>query len=285
LEKYEYDIEKKMEQAWSSYYETVSGDVVEKSWKSLESRIKNKPNKLYKRISLAAAIFVLLFSTYYFIEIYNPTITIQNYGQVEKEVRLPDGSLVLLKHDSEIRYKESFENKRGVKLNGQAFFNIVKDSSKEFKVETATTTTRVLGTSFLVTEDKISRDTEVSLYSGRVLMSVKDNQGTSWAIIPGESFVYEKGHVLIKKFETNLSFETGNKFSDLNNIPLEKLFDFLHDRFHYRFITNEYTINKRVTLRINKSDSLPQILNLLSIINHMNYEINKADKEVHVFQQ
>lgn len=285
MENYEYDIEKKMEEAWNGPHEAVSEDEIQKSWNDLEGTIKSRSRRFKYRLGWAAAIALLMLPALYFLALENSQISVENLAVIDKEVYLPDGSLVLLKQGSEIRYNKSFDKKRGVKLDGQAFFDIEKDSLKEFTVETDYTTTKVLGTSFLVSETPNSQNTEVSLYSGRVLMSLKENQATSWALIPGESFVFEDGQAYVKKFETDLSFSAGNKFSDLNEIKLEKLFEFLEERFGYHFETNEYTKNKLVTLRINKSDSLPQILKLLSLINDTNFEINEVSKKIIISQK
>jgi len=134
--------------------------------------------------------------------------------------------LVLLKKGAEILYKEKFEKSRGVKLKGEAFSNVVKNKSQEFKVITKSTITRVLGTSFSVIEKEKSKDVEIFLYTGRVLISGNDKNG-SWSLVPGESLEYSKGIGSIKNFNINLSFETGNKFIDVDNLQVEELFDFL----------------------------------------------------------
>ena len=82
-----------------------------------------------------------------------------------------------------------------------------------------------------------------------------------------------------------MSFESGNQFIEINNLEIEELFKFLEKRFDYEFDKNHYTKNKRVTLRINKKDSLEQILKLLSIINNTTYEINQEKREIQVFSK
>lgn len=283
---YENDIEKILERAWITSSPPVSEEVINTSWGKLKAQIDRRPMSIFHRASAAAAILLLLFSVYYFFEIYNPTITVNNYAMMDKEINLPDGSLVLLKMGSELRYKESFEKNRGAELDGEAFFNVAKDSLKEFQVKTSHTTTHVLGTSFLVNEKANLGETAVSLYEGKVVVNVKGVTNKSWSIIPGESFIYNKqGEVYVTKFDTGLSFKAGNLFIDLNEVKLETLFGFLERRFNYRFTKNKFTQGKLVTLRINKTDSLAEILKLLSIINHTNYEIDQTTRNVSVFTE
>jgi len=278
-------IEDQFKEAWNSSYPIISNKEIGRSWKKFPVKIKLKEKRDYAKAGLAAvALMVLLLTSYFFLEIYNPIITVVNFSQIDKEVRLPDGSLVLLKKDSEIRYNENFRNSRGVELKGEAFFKVVKDSLKVFKVVTGSTTTKVLGTSFSVVEKEGSKAVEIFLYTGRVMVSVK-GKAESWGLIPGESFVYSEGKTYVEKFDTNLSFESGNQFIDINNLGIEELFKFLEKRFDYEFDKNYYTKNKRVTLRINKKDTLKQILKLLSIINNTTYEISQEKKEIQVFSK
>ncbi len=280
-------MEEKIKKAWDSDHDAVPKHLVDESWNALEGSIQLQSRRLCRRrmLYMAACIAALLLSTYYFSEIYNPTITIGNYTAIGKKINLPDGSIVLLSPGSEVRYKKSFKKTRGAELDGEAFFDIAKDSVKEFTVKTEFTTTRVLGTTFLITETPNLKSTEVRLYTGEISMSLKVDSAKSWEVFPGESFVYENGKASVEKFGKLPFLEGENQFSDFNGIPLEELFEFLEERFNCNFVRNEYTGNKRVTLRINKSDSLPQILNVLSVINRTKYEMNKTTNEVYVYQK
>ncbi|WP_373059392.1 FecR family protein [Zunongwangia sp. H14] len=278
--------EEEFEEAWNAPYSTVSENDIADSWKSFRSKIstgRKADRKNYAKAA-AAALIILLFISYFFLEIHNPIITIENFAAADKEVVLPDGSLVLLKKDSEISFKKNFTNSREVELKGEAFFNVITDSVKEFKVNTKFTTTIALGTSFLVNEKPGLKNIEVTLFSGRILVSV-DGLEKSWALIKGEKFIYENERALIRRFNTTLHFDDNVSYKDLNNIELEKLFEWLEKRFGYEFLTNDYTQEKRVTLRINKEDSLKDILNLLSIINNLNYEVNKETKKIEIYSK
>jgi len=166
-----------------------------------------------------------------------------------------------------------------VELKGEAFFDVVKDSLRVFKVKTNATTSTVLGTSFNIREKDDLKDAKISLYTGKVLVSVEGNT-ESWAIVPGESFIYENGETFIEEFDADFSFDAGNESIDVNDIELERLLNFLEERFKYKFKNETHVKNKNVTLRINKTDSLEQILVILSIINNSNYEVNSTTKQI-----
>tara|TARA_R110002020_G_scaffold37072_1_gene111738 strand:+ start:10335 stop:11195 length:861 start_codon:yes stop_codon:yes gene_type:complete len=272
---------------WNLPHKDLPADRIDESWKRFRkvnlATAEKKRRSNYLRAGLVAAMLLVLCSTYYYTAIYNHTIKIDNYGITDKEIRLPDGSTVLLKNGGQISFKEHFESSRRVELEGSAFFNIVKDSSREFRVISGSTVTKVLGTKFLVW-DNGDRDVEISLYTGRVLVSV-ENRAESWGLIPGESLSYRNGKTHIRKFNTGLTFDLGNTFMDLDNIELGELLGFLGKRFNYEFDGPPHILDTQVTLRINKGDTLPEILNLLSIINNMEYEINRESRTVVILRK
>jgi hypothetical protein len=287
VKKQEENIECGFEEQWKAPHASIPAEEVERSWKRMELLISSKTGffrkQKWKSAVLFAAMILLLFSSALFIDIFSTDIKIHNSSLKEKEVKLPDGSLVLLKQGAGIQYHESFKNGRNVELTGEAFFDVVEDSLREFKVEKDRTKIKALKGSFLLTENRTG-DLKVSVFSGRALISVKDISA-SFAIISGETFLSNNGKIDVKTFDTNLSFEGGNQYIDFNYIKMEKLFSLLEDRFDHQFIVDSLTNSKRVTLRINKTDSLSDILNLLSIINHSAYEIDKENNRTEVFSK
>lgn len=88
-------------------------------------------------------------------------------------VTLPDGSEVWLNSGSSIKYLpvRSKDGKREVELDGQARFDVVKDTDHPFVVHTYVADIEVLGTTFDVIADK-ERDTfETALFTGKVKLS------------------------------------------------------------------------------------------------------------------
>ncbi|UJH90106.1 FecR family protein [Antarcticibacterium sp. 1MA-6-2] len=280
----EYNNEDKFSRAWDTPVEPLAREHIDDSWKRFHSVLKSREKRSspnYFRAGLAAAAVVLLFTSYLFIEFSNSQIRVQNFSQVDKEVNLPDGTLVMLKQGSELHYEKNFKNSRNVDLKGEAFFDVKEDSLAQFRVTTEHITTIALGTSFLITESPNKVQTTVSLFTGRLLITAKDLRG-KWSLIEGESLVYENGKVVVGKLDSEISFKPGKSFVDLDYIPMGKLSNFLEKQYGYRFARNVYEPDLRVTMRINKEDSLEQILNLLSVITHKNYEINKETKEIKV---
>lgn len=92
------------------------------------------------------------------------------------EVVLADGSKIWLNADSRLEYPSRFVGaKRVVKLYGEAYFQVAKNESQPFIVETDGLQTMVLGTEFNVRSYKDS-PSHVTLIEGSVKVSDIDNK-------------------------------------------------------------------------------------------------------------
>jgi len=86
--------------------------------------------------------------------------------------QLPDSSKVWLNPGSSISYSDAYGKKvREIRLEGEAFFDVVRNTGKPFIIRTGKMTTEVLGTSFNVQARKDSKQFEVSVVSGTVAVS------------------------------------------------------------------------------------------------------------------
>src|SRR5207253_1857642 len=72
----------------------------------------------------------------------------------QKNVQLPDGSLIVLANKSELTWREPFINKREITLLGKAYFKVAKNKTKPFTVISRDISTTALGTQFTVTTFK-----------------------------------------------------------------------------------------------------------------------------------
>lgn len=98
--------------------------------------------------------------------VYNK-LTTPRSGQYQ--LILPDGSKVWLNNVSSLRYPTSFVgDKRIVELTGEAYFEIAKDPSKPFLVQTKEETVEVLGTSFNIMAYEDEGNIRTTLLNGAV---------------------------------------------------------------------------------------------------------------------
>lgn len=113
-----------------------------------------------------------------------------------KKITLPDGSAVWLNAGSKLEYPEQFnKNERIVKLEGEAFFDIVKDAQRPFMVSTAEFSVRVLGTSFDVRAYPHEDSAVTSLVKGAVEVLLKGNNDQGIPLKPNEKLTIPIYHV------------------------------------------------------------------------------------------
>ena len=104
----------------------------------------------------------------------NPTVII-----------LPDGSTVKMNASTRIEYPEHFNPKiRKVKLSGEAFFNVTRDTTAPFIIETANASVEVLGTSFNVSAYPQAGLVEVNVETGKVkLTQLRDGKTPNKSVL------------------------------------------------------------------------------------------------------
>lgn len=87
----------------------------------------------------------------------------------QARVRLPDGTIVHVNVDSRIEYPEAFAaGTRTVRLGGEAYFEVTPSADRPFRVVTAGSVTRVVGTAFSIASRGDTASTRVAVREGRV---------------------------------------------------------------------------------------------------------------------
>ncbi|GLU54043.1 FecR family protein [Dyadobacter frigoris] len=105
------------------------------------------------------------------------TFFLENKTNKIQQRQLPDSSKVWLNPGSRISYNNNYGTKvREINLEGEAFFDVTRNTSKPFIIHTGKMTTEVLGTSFNVQARKNSKHFEVSVVTGTVSVSGPDGK-------------------------------------------------------------------------------------------------------------
>lgn len=107
-------------------------------------------------------------------------ITHTNATKSTESHKLPDGSVLQLTPQSSISYNPLFNGTtREVFLEGKAFFKVTKNPERPFLVHTGEVVTKVLGTSFWVEGKGNHEAVEVSVVTGKVSVSQKENSASA----------------------------------------------------------------------------------------------------------
>jgi len=106
------------------------------------------------------------------------------------QIELPDGSTVWLNASSNLTYGANFGKElREVNLNGEAFFDVVKDPAHPFIIHTHVVDVKVLGTAFNVRSYTNDANTETSVIRGQVEVTVKNRENTKYYLKPNEKVI------------------------------------------------------------------------------------------------
>ena len=103
---------------------------------------------------------------------------------------LPDGTNVILNSSSRLKYSNDYGKKnRSVDLEGEAYFDVTRDTKKEFIVHTNNLDIKVIGTSFNISSYTDTKDITIVLLKGKVKIQSAE---LSYIMSPGEKINYNK---------------------------------------------------------------------------------------------
>jgi len=153
-----------------------------------KKKAASKKFQIRKLMRYAALIAILIATsiTSFFVFIGDSNlILVKNNTNIDKVLNLEDGTKILLAQNGTISYPKNFsEHSRTIKLTGEAFFDVAKDKSRPFFITTSLTKTKVLGTSFRISEG-ISK-TSITVESGIVEFMQVDDPGNKVRLVKGD---------------------------------------------------------------------------------------------------
>lgn len=201
-------------------------NATEKEMVSLAENIKNNKRNLdFKRFWQYAAAVILLFaisSIFIYqsaqIEKANNAFITHNVPQGAKsEVTLEDGTKVWLNAGSCLRYKNDYNlDNRNVYLEGEGYFDVVKNKNIPFTVVTNEIEVTALGTIFNVRSYKDEAEVEATLIEGEI--KVQKSTTSSISGFNKEVFLTPDQSLLIQK-ESSLEVDFSNVRIDVLDVP------------------------------------------------------------------
>ena len=167
-----------------------------RSWPLLQVRLKRTTLRrtLWMRVAGAAAVVLLCIAGWQTYEGLRPIEMTTVTAQAEtRTVVLPDRTEVILNRYSTLTYPKDFrrETRREVSLQGGAYFEVAKNPSHPFVVETGEVQVEVLGTHFNVEAYPRDREVRTTLLEGSVAVSLRD-RSQRLVLAPNERAVYHK---------------------------------------------------------------------------------------------
>ena len=189
---------------------------------------------------------------------------------------LPDGTRVKLNTDSKLIAPTSFTGDfRKVILKGEAFFEVTRNESKPFIIETENMEIMVLGTSFIVSAYENETINSVSVKSGKV--EVKGTYATAPIQLTQNEATFYQGEAEMKKSEIikpDYVFGWIDQKLLFDNHSIEEVLDRISRWYGVEIdLKKRLEQQKRYTASF-ENPTLKQVMDILAFVYDFDYEIN-----------
>jgi transmembrane sensor len=253
------ELEKVMFDSWMND-ETYTVSVEDKDLNRIKDRVHksiSSPTKgrniFFRYLQVAAAVLLIAFiGTTYYLYKENKMLTSQNMlvttGKGEHaNITLPDGTQVSLNSESKITYIPKLFSSftRTIRFDGDGYFQVSKNKSRPFIIESKGLCVKVLGTKFNLHARENDSRAELWLKEGKVTFSSLLS-GETVELKPNEKVVMDRQSGRLSVTKENTSETSYNcKEMKFNKEPLS---------YVLQIIGNSYNVKFAVDSRINLND-------------------------------
>ncbi|OUJ75128.1 FecR family protein [Hymenobacter crusticola] len=203
-------------------------------------------------------------------------------------VALPDGSSVLLRPHSQLAFPARFTGpSRTVYLDGAAFFEVAKNPSRPFFVNTAHLVTKVLGTSFEVQAWSGAARVMVTVKTGRVSVYPQNSaeaiaqRGTpkleGFVLVPNQQATYQLAdQKLLRTLLPQPALQAEQVAFEYTETPLAKVFAQLEQAYGVHIVYDEAVLGNCPLTASFTDEPLFEKLGLICKAVQANYEVLDA---------
>lgn len=181
---------------------------------------------------------------------------------------LEDGTKVWLNKGSSFDYPSRFDQKiREVRLDGEAYFEVIKDSKRPFVVRAKDASIQVLGTRFNFKSSRNGTYSEAVLLSGRIRMTV-EKSGQVVDVVPNQRVLYTKpdGRLLLEQVDAGIYNTWKNSHLEFDNRKLGDVIVELEKWYNLDIVCPQDLQDRiRVSFVVEK-ESLLDVLNAMKLI-------------------
>jgi hypothetical protein len=201
------------------------------------------------------------------------------YGK-KFEVQLSDGTLVHLNSGTSFKYPVQFVKKqnREVYLTGEAYFEVSKDKSHPFTVNTQQVNVEVLGTKFNVDSYSNNSSTDIVLVEGKVSLykDQKTNHNQVY-LTPGFKGSAQQGQSEIEIEQVNTDYYTDWVKGSLvfKNASFDAIIKKLERQYNVTFINRNKTLGKEIFNARFDNEPIEVVLKYFSDSYAIDYKIDR----------
>ena len=270
---------------WEQYSKTLFEEDDLKGLKGVRTKILDKERKKECRKRRLAVFFsVLAAIILFFAGAVSSTLLKETAKEITLitaddnigEFRLPDGTKVWLNERSRLTYNEKFSrDERRVTLSGEAFFEVMKEPERPFRVMMGNIDVEVLGTSFGASCYKRDSKEEVILKSGSVKVSCADNN-VPITLKPNERLTYSPfdGNICVDTIDVDNLYRWYERYLSFDNARFGDILANIEHRYrvHVKPLTS-VSMDKRLSMTI-IHEPLEVIMDVMSTLLPIRYEIH-----------
>jgi transmembrane sensor len=195
-------------------------------------------------------------------------------------VVLPDGTQVWLNAASSISYSASFRNlqERKIHLKGEAYFEVAKDPTRPFIVQTDDQQIKVLGTHFNVNAYHDQGGSATTLLEG----SIRATAGTAFALVrPGQQVLtHGNQHLKITKADTELAIAWKNDQFMFDSMPLKVLMENLARWYDVEIVYTADLPDVHFNGSVSKFENISVVLKILASTGKVHFKME--GRTIHV---
>ncbi len=196
---------------------------------------------------------------------------------------LPDGSVVVLRANSHLRYPQQFTGRtREVTLEGEAYFDITHNAAKPFIIHTGNVKTTVLGTAFNISAYPGTKKIIVSVTRGKV--KVEHKQQLISVLTKDEQVSYSAETTEAAKAVVNattLVTDWTKQDMIFEETPFDQTLQLLSRRYGVDIkFKKDKLKNCRIKAFFNGTEPLEKVLEVLCIISNTRYTLLPDAKTV-----
>jgi transmembrane sensor len=283
---------------WNESGELSHGEVFNQTaaWATIEKKISSfsavndsfKIHAIFRKPTLVAAAIVALtflaWITYYLIEGSHLSGPISVLAiETNKEVHLPDGSVVIVRAGSELKYDHEFAiSNRNMQLSGEAFFDIAHNENLKCKIRTVKSVIEVLGTSFTINSNADSD--QVFVTRGTVKFEEAKDEKNMVILSAGQRSsligkVFEKDTIENTNY---LSWKSGILLFE--GVSLKSMINDINNHYHAHIMLPDSLSVMNDTMKVNfrfEKNSLTEVLDEIQLTTGLKAEKRKDSILLH----
>lgn len=247
----------------------------EKIFNAIKAKTVYKYKKRsYLKIAAVAILFISIGTLLIQNTFNNSIVEYTTLKGERKTILLPDSSYIFLNSESTIAYAKNFTTNRNIKLYGEAFFKVKKDSLHPFTVKTNTIKTTVLGTSFNINSYYKNAAT-ISVNTGKVKVQMIKDTSQQLFLTKNQSATYTHGKIAVEKDSINAkncSAWTNNTLW-FNNLSLKEVSRKLENWFDVEIEIKDKYLNTLKLTGTYKNPKLSEVLESIKFLKGIEYTI------------